>query len=84
MTLPHPTFSFSKLPAGCDSGGVGGDVIQEWASLVRCVFGGVCASACLCTCVVCYLCMLLKNTQPATLKLLICPHHPGWEAASCV
>lgn len=46
MTLPHPTFSFSKLPAGCDSGGVGGDVIQEWASLVRCVFGGVRASVC--------------------------------------
>lgn len=46
MTLPHPTFSFSKLPAGCDSGGVGGDVIQEWALLVRCVFGGVRASVC--------------------------------------
>lgn len=48
MTLPHPTFSFSKLPAGCDSGGVGGDVIQEWALLVRCVFGGVRASVCVC------------------------------------
>lgn len=80
MTLPRPTFSFSKLPAGCDSGGVGGDVIQERALLVRCVFGGVRASVC----ALCYLAVLLQNKQPATLKLLICARHPGRVAASCV
>lgn len=84
--LSPPTFRFSQLPKGGDSGESGGrcDSGTGIAGTV-CVWG--CVYICVCMCVVCYLHMYAPEKQAtlwllATLRLLIHPQLllslPGW------